>query len=177
MDIRELRRRVGEGESFSYRFFWGHRGEGDAYFSQWFPCAFAVDRRRYSSAEQFMMAEKAVLFGDVETLREIRRAEDPSTAKKLGRKVRGFDESKWQAARFEIVVRGNVAKFSQNAKLRKHLLASGDDVLVEASPTDRIWGIGMAKDHPDTNDPRKWRGLNLLGFALMEARTRISSPA
>jgi ribA/ribD-fused uncharacterized protein len=87
--------------------------------------------------------------------------------------VRGFDADRWDAARWEIVVRGNLAKFRQNPELGAFLANTGDRVLVEASPVDRIWGIGLAEDDARAQDPERWRGINLLGFALMEARARL----
>jgi ribA/ribD-fused uncharacterized protein len=161
-----------------YLFFWGHtpkHGEtvGKHVFSQWFESPFTVDGAAYPTAEHWMMAEKARLFGDREALDRIIAAGNPGAAKKLGREVRGFDEQAWNAARWEIVVRGNEAKFSQHAELRTYLANTGDRVLVEASPRDRIWGIGMGQENPDAENPENWRGLNLLGFALMEARARL----
>ena len=97
----------------------------------------------------------------------------PRQAKDLGRRVRGFDEEKWVATRFELVVRGNLAKFDQHANLREFLLGTGERVLVEASPVDRIWGIGLAADDERAEKPGLWRGLNLLGFALMEVRRAL----
>ena len=87
--------------------------------------------------------------------------------------VQGFDEAKWQAARYDIVVRGNLAKFSQNEALRSFLLNTGERVLVEASPVDPIWGIGLAANDPLAEQPAQWRGLNLLGFALMDVRRSL----
>lgn len=161
-----------------YVFFWGHTpkaGEtvGKHVFSQWYEAPFMVDGVTYPTAEHWMMAEKARLFGDAEALDRILVAGNPGAAKKHGREVRGFDEQAWNAARWEIVVRGNQAKFGQHPDLREYLLNTGDRVLVEASPRDRIWGIGMGKDNPDAENPEKWCGLNLLGFALMEARARL----
>jgi ribA/ribD-fused uncharacterized protein len=175
LDVESLRAAVGRGETFQYRFFWGHRPRpdgriGDSCFSQWWSCAFEVDGQRYTSAEQFMMAEKARLFGDEQSRAKILATDDPAYAKKLGRGVQGFDEARWEAARFELVTRGNVAKFGQDEKLRFHLLSTRDDLLVEASPTDSVWGIGLAAENPDARDPASWRGLNLLGFALVKAR-------
>ena len=86
---------------------------------------------------------------------------------------RNFDEGAWADARFQLVVAGTLAKFSQNAELGKYLLGTRDRVLVEASPSDRIWGIGLAADSAQAMDPEQWPGLNLLGFALMEARQRL----
>jgi ribA/ribD-fused uncharacterized protein len=123
-----------------------------------------------------MMAEKARLFGDEEMREKILATHDSSQAKRLGRKVRGFDEARWSAARFEIVTRGNRSKFGQHEGMRQYLLATGDDVLVEASPVDCVWGIGLARDDPRAADPRTWRGANLLGFALCRARALLRAP-
>jgi ribA/ribD-fused uncharacterized protein len=173
--VESLRAAIGRGEEFHYRFFWGHRPRpdgrlADSCFSQWWSCAFDFEGQRYTSAEQFMMAEKARLFGDGETRAQILETRDPAEAKKLGRGVKGFDEARWVEARFELVTRGNVAKFGQDDQLRDYLFSTREDVLVEASPSDAIWGIGLAADNPAVQDPAEWRGLNLLGFALMRAR-------
>jgi ribA/ribD-fused uncharacterized protein len=112
-----------------------------------------------------MMAEKATLFGDVATRAQIMNAPNPSAAKALGRGVRGFDEGAWARARFAIVCRANEAKFGQNPDLRAYLMQTGTRVLVEASPVDRVWGIGLAQDDERASNPNLWRGLNLLGFA------------
>jgi ribA/ribD-fused uncharacterized protein len=121
-----------------------------------------------------MMAEKARLFKDEETRAQILTAGSPKAAKELGRRVKRFDEQEWERVRFGLVVEGNLAKFSQNAGLGRFLLSTVDKVLVEASPVDRIWGIGMAADDEQSENPEGWRGLNLLGFALMEVRDRLS---
>lgn len=117
-----------------------------------------------------MMAEKAALFGDSATRDQILQAPNPGAAKALGRKILGFDESIWLQNRFSIVVRANEAKFSQHQELGHFLVQTGSRILVEASPVDRIWGIGLAKDDERVNDPNLWQGLNLLGFALMRVR-------
>ncbi len=117
-----------------------------------------------------MMAEKARLFGDRATLQKILTVQHPRAAKELGREVQDFQPHIWDAQRFEIVVRGNLAKFSQNSSLKQFLIDTGDRVLVEASPVDKIWGTGLAADSPDAERPDKWPGLNLLGFALMAVR-------
>ncbi len=162
----------------SFFFFWGHTPKvpgvvDKSCLSQWYLAPFEVEGVRYLTAEHWMMAEKARLCGDSETLARILAAATPAEAKKLGRKVSPFDPQRWEAARFEAVVRGNVAKFSAHEELRRFLLATGEAVLVEASPRDRVWGIGMGASNPDAQDPAKWRGLNLLGLALMEARKRL----
>jgi ribA/ribD-fused uncharacterized protein len=162
-----------------YIFFWGHtskQGEGVGMhcFSQWYEAPFTVDGVAYPTAEHFMMAEKARLFGDEEARARILAAGNPGAAKHYGREVRGFDDARWNNARRDVVVRGNEAKFGQNPALREFLLNTGDRVLVEASPVDRIWGIGLAAGDARAEDPEQWRGLNLLGFALMEVRARLA---
>lgn len=174
----ELIAQLNTGLRPKYLCFWGHQPErdgsvGKGCLSQWFPAPFTVEGERFATAEHFMMAEKARLFGDEASRTAVLVAPSPAAAKALGRGVRHFDEARWNAARFEIVVRGNVAKFGQNPVLRDFLLGTGERVLVEASPPDRVWGIGMGVDHPDVLQPRQWRGLNLLGFALMAARDQL----
>jgi len=120
-----------------------------------------------------MMAEKARTFSDQETLERILSSDHPREAKTLGRAVKNYDEAKWNEMRFAAVVQGSVHKFSQNAGLRQELLGTGDQILVEASPEDRIWGIGLREGDPDAMVPARWNGKNLLGFALMEARERL----
>jgi ribA/ribD-fused uncharacterized protein len=120
-----------------------------------------------------MMAEKARLFGDADAEAAVIDAANPALAKAAGRTVRDFDDAVWERERFEIVVRGNVHKFAARPEMREYLLRTGSRVLVEASPRDRIWGIGMGAKNENAENPAAWRGLNLLGFALMEARDRL----
>jgi ribA/ribD-fused uncharacterized protein len=117
-----------------------------------------------------MMAGKARLFDDQDALAAVLAADEPQTCKSIGRTVRGYDDARWSAARFGLVVTGNVAKFGQNPPLQAHLIATGDAVLVEAAPRDQIWGIGYGRDNPAVHDPLRWRGQNLLGFALVKVR-------
>jgi ribA/ribD-fused uncharacterized protein len=166
------------GGVVDYLFFWGHRprrdgGVGAGCLSQWWPCGFTVDKTVYPSAEHWMMAGKARLFGDHEGLAAVLASASPGAAKAAGRKVRGFDEETWENARFELVATGNLAKFTQNGELREFLASTGSKVLVEASPRDRIWGIGLAGGHEDAARPSRWPGLNLLGFALMNVRDQL----
>jgi ribA/ribD-fused uncharacterized protein len=161
-----------------FLFFWGHQPSKDGTiiktcFSQWWLSSFEVEGVTYKTAEHWMMAKKAELFKDQEILETIIKCNSPAEAKKLGRKVRNYDDKIWLANRFEIVKQGNYHKFSQNADLKIFLLNTYDRVLVEASPVDPIWGIGMAGDHKDAFSPKKWKGLNLLGFALMEVRDEL----
>lgn len=123
------------------------------------------------------MAEKAALFDDQENRAQVLRAPTPNAAKALGRKVRGFNDKVWLQHRYDIVVRANQAKFSQNQQLNEYLLQTGSRVIVEASPVDNVWGIGLAQDSADANNPNLWKGLNLLGFALMQVREGTSIPA
>ncbi|WP_244945568.1 NADAR family protein [Couchioplanes caeruleus] len=158
--------------------FWKPQPEPDSSvgagcLSQFWPAPFTVDGTTFRSAEHFMMWRKATLFADPDTARRILAAEDPATAQALGRQVRGFTEPTWTATRFPVVVDGNLAKFGAHPALRDFLLDTGDLVLVEASPVDRVWGAGLAADHPDITVPGRWRGQNLLGFALMEVRDRL----
>lgn len=167
------------GRRLKYLFFWGHQpardgGPGSGCLSQWWPVTFTEDGHTYASAEHYMMAHKAWLFGDEERAVKILAASHPGEAKKLGRTVRGFDEATWGAHRFDIVVRGNTAKFGQTPQLADYLLGTAGRVLVEASPQDRVWGIGLTAHDERAATPATWQGLNLLGFALMAARARLS---
>lgn len=164
-----------KGQKLKFLFFWGHQklknGEiGQSCLSQWWTSDFEVDGITYFSAEHFMMAEKARLFNDLDNLDKIINSKSPSQAKQFGREVIGFNEDIWTANRFEIVKKGNIAKFGQNPELKDFLLSTTKRILVEASPVDTIWGIGLSKDSEHCENPLKWRGLNLLGFALMEVR-------
>ncbi|PKW10385.1 hypothetical protein SAMN05428944_2428 [Streptomyces sp. 1222.5] len=174
-----LIREVRAGARIRYLHFWGHRPRPDgtigaSCLSQWWPSPFVVDGVHYATAEHWMMAAKARLFGDAEAERRVLAATHPAEAKKAGRLVRGFDDAAWERERFRIVVEGSVHKFAADDALRMYLLGTGARVLVEASPVDRIWGIGLAADDQAAFDPERWRGPNLLGFALMEARERLA---
>lgn len=178
--IEELRKAHLAGKSFNYLFFWGHTPPKDgsvdkSCFSQWWPSRFTVEGTEYNCAEQFMMAEKARLFGDESMLDAILKADDPKAMKAYGRAVSHFDKEVWDSQCYDIVKSGSVAKFAQNPELGEYLKSTGNRILVEASPRDRIWGIGMGESNPDAENPVKWRGKNLLGFALTEARDILSA--
>jgi ribA/ribD-fused uncharacterized protein len=169
---------INSGLRPKYLFFWGHHpakdGQiGKSCFSQWWATSFELNGVVYPTAEHYMMAEKARLFGDTTIYEKILIASHPNAAKKLGREVKGFDEAVWTQHCFAIVVQGNEAKFGQNPELKQFLLNTGERILVEASPIDRIWGIGLAESDPGVANPKQWRGQNLLGFALMQVRTRL----
>lgn len=183
VDSREaLIRAVHAGARVKYLHFWGHRPRpdgriGPSCLSQWWPSPFTVDGVEYATAEHWMMAGKARLFEDAAAERAVLAAGHPAEAKKAGRLVRGFDEEVWARERFRIVVEGSVHKFAAHPELQGFLLGTGDRVLVEASPVDRVWGIGLAADDEAAMDPERWRGPNLLGFALMAARERLRAGA
>ncbi|MBT2907698.1 NADAR family protein, partial [Streptomyces sp. McG8] len=152
---------VRAGERVKYLHFWGHRPlpdgrVGASCLSQWWPSPFTVDGVEYATAEHWMMAAKARLFADAESERRVLAAGHPSEAKKAGRLVRGFDDEVWRRERFGIVVEGSVHKFAAHGELRSFLLDTGERVLVEASPVDRVWGIGLAADAEGANDPVRW---------------------
>jgi ribA/ribD-fused uncharacterized protein len=162
--------------------FYGHRPEpdggiGPGCLSQWWPAPFAVDGLTFATAEHYMMWRKAMLFDDPDRAELIVRTTDPKQAKGLGRQIRGFNQQRWETERFGIVVSGNVAKFGQHPDLRRFLLGTGDRLLVETSPVDRVWGIGLPADDPRARRPDQWRGLNLLGLALAEARSTLRDRA
>ena len=144
-------------------------------FSQWYRCTFVVDGQTFNCAEQFMMHGKAKLFADDEIAHKILAADHPKQHKALGRKVKNFDDAIWKAQRLAIVKAGSTAKFTQNADLRALLLATAGTTLVEASPYDRIWGIGLAASNPLAQDPNTWRGQNLLGKILTELRDELGT--
>ena len=175
----ELVRAIQAGWAPKWVFFWGHTPSKDgsitkSCFSQWWDGhPFSIDGVGYRTAEHYMMARKADLFGDRAMRDRILAARSPGEAKKLGRSIEAFDEATWLKGRWDIVVAGNVAKFGQHEGLKRYLAETGNKVLVEASPADRIWGIGLAANDPAAEQPAAWLGLNLLGFALMEARARV----
>ncbi|MBO9633170.1 MAG: NADAR family protein [Chitinophagaceae bacterium] len=157
-----------------YIYFWGHTAASDTVgkecFSQWYPGTFTVNNVVYKTAEHWMMAQKALLFRNPEIFRKIVTSEKPGEVKELGRQIIGFDELIWDAEKYNIVRLGNIHKFNQHKALKEFLLSSDGRVLVEASPLDNIWGIGLAKDSEYISNLYAWPGTNLLGFALMEVR-------
>ena len=173
--IQRLQAEKAQGIKRNFLFFWGHTPNkegsiGKDCLSQWYQRKFIVDGHTYPTAEHWMMAGKARLFKDDEMLAKILAAPHPHKAKKLGRQVRNFDLEIWEAHAYEIVLKGNLHKFGQHRLLKKYLLATKDSIIVEASPYDKIWGIGLAKDNPKAQNMVTWEGQNLLGFVLMEVR-------
>jgi hypothetical protein len=153
-----------------YAMFWGQ------WPSNWEDSPMEIDGVHYNCVEQWMMAEKARLFEDAATEAKIMAAESPADQKRHGRRVAGYDDARWATVRYAVVLRGTLEKYRQNPHLMKKLMATGDLELVEASPEDVVWGIGVSVDHPDAADPSKWRGQNLLGRAITEARRILRCP-
>lgn len=162
------------GNKHEYLYFWGHNtskvGIGSTCLSQWYPASFTVVGTKFLTAEHGMMAGKAIIFNDDDSAKKIIDSLHPSDAKRLGRKIKNFNESIWDESKFNIVVSTNMEKFKQNPELRKFLLDTGEKILVEASPHDTVWGIGLSDTDKRISDPRNWNGSNLLGYALMEVR-------
>ncbi|CAD6559414.1 NADAR family protein [Paraburkholderia sabiae] len=148
-------------------------GADDA-LSNWHPCRFSYHGVDFTSVEQFMMFSKAKLFGDDNAAAEILAARHPKDQKAIGRGVKGFDLATWQGKRESIVYVGCREKFAQNPGLRSLLLATASTELVEASPYDRIWGVGLGERDPLILDKANWRGANLLGITLMKVRETLS---
>ncbi|WP_343681013.1 NADAR family protein [Chryseobacterium arthrosphaerae] len=174
--LQNITDRFQKKEKLKFLFFWGHTVKDEitkACFSQWYPSKFEEDGVLYKTAEHYMMAEKARLFNDYEIAEEILQVKTPNQAKSLGRKVKNFDAQLWDEHKYELVKKGNLLKFSQNQKIRKFLLSTGKKILVEASPYDKIWGIGMLETDRRAENPLLWNGENLLGFALMEVRDEL----
>ena len=158
-------------------FFWKHYNNKKfltkSCLSQFFPCKFKSNDIEYNCAEQYMMSEKAKLFKDEETYQLILKETSPDKIKRLGRQIKNFNNREWDKNKLNIILQGNILKFSQNEDLKKFLIETGDKILVEASPYDKIWGIGLDQNNPDSSNPLKWNGINLLGFSLMQVRDII----
>ncbi|SFV60967.1 Uncharacterized protein COG3236 [hydrothermal vent metagenome] len=180
----ELLERIETGETFEYLFFWDEpkRDVVDiACLNQWYAASFSMPIHGqgelhyiiFPTAEHYMMWAKARVFYDYGIADRILETKSPREVQLLGREVKDYDDDKWRALSFETVVEGNIEKFTQNPDIEKFLLSTGDKVLVEASPIDKIWGIGLHKDDPKARDPKKWLGENKLGFALMQVRKNL----
>lgn len=166
------------GKNLDLLFFWGHTQKldgkiGKECLSQWFDARFSFEDVEYKTAEHWMMAQKALLFNDMVSFDKIVRSHTPKEAKALGRKVENFGPDVWNEHKYQIVVAGNLHKFTQNTELFNYLKGTKDRYLVEASPVDSIWGIGVSENSEEADNPYAWPGENLLGFALMEVRDRL----
>ncbi len=154
-------------ETDKYIFFYG------SVFSQWAMIDIEIDGMVFNCNEQFMMYKKAELFDDGFALEHIMNSNNPAVQKSWGRRVKNFDKKEWEKIAQDVVLSANWAKFTQHKDLRKQLIDSGDKIIVEASPTDCVWGIGMSCDDPGITDPKNWRGTNWLGAAIMEVRNAL----
>jgi ribA/ribD-fused uncharacterized protein len=177
-DREHLIAEIDKGRTFEYFHFYGHQPSKDGSISasccsQWFPAPFEIEETKYLTAEHFMMAEKARLFKDEAMLHEILKCQSPAEAKAYGRRVQNFDPEIWKKNSTAVVVKANRAKFTQNEGFTEWLIDTAPKILVEASPRDRIWGIGMGKNNLAASDPKQWRGQNLLGFALTRVRDSL----
>lgn len=174
--IQNIKDKFQKKQRIKFLFFWGHTVKDEitkSCFSQWFSGNFEENGIVYKTAEHYMMAGKARLFNDPETLEKILQSPSPNQVKSLGRKVKNFDPVVWNDHKYQIVKQGNFLKFSQNKKFKDFLLSTNDKILVEASPYDTIWGIGMLETDSRAENPLLWNGENLLGFALMEVRDEL----
>jgi hypothetical protein len=144
--------------------------EENAYLSNWYPSPFTVEKKNFSSMEQFMMYRKAICFGDEAVSKNILSTDDASQIKALGRQVKNYDEHIWNGIRQIVVYKGLLAKFSQNEDLKDRLKSTGEAILAECAVKDLIWGVGLSMKDPDRLDKTKWKGQNLLGYTLMMVR-------
>ena len=179
MDIDELRRCELNGEAFELLFFGAQRplpnGKiGTSCLSPLWLAPFEVDGDTYATAEHYVMVGKARLFGDEAMAAHILEAPAPEEAIALGREVRGFDRSTWMAARYDLIVAANRAKFSLRPELGVYLTHhTGQKILVHTNPGDLVWGIGLASNDIRARSPIAWPGKNILGFALMHVRDEL----
>ena len=150
-----------------------NENEENGYLSNWYPSTFSINGIRYSSMEQYMMYSKAVCFKDDKIAKQILATEDCAKIKAFGRNVTGYDENMWNGVRQIIVYEGLKAKFSQNTDLKRQLVDTGDAVLAECAVRDQIWGIGLSMGDPNRFERSKWKGNNLLGYALMLVREQL----
>lgn len=151
-------------------YFWGTSGPVGC-FSNWYNSPFKYGGVDFCHVEQYMMYIKAVTFNDTETAQKVMATTDPRECKKLGRQVKNFDNNLWDIERYNVVAHACECKFRQNPDILKILLDTGNAELVEASPYDRVWGIGFNEQDAEANRDR-W-GANLLGRALMEVRDEL----
>ena len=175
--LEKLRKDFNAGKKIDFLFFYGHTNDKKevtkSSLSQWYIKDFKENDLLFNCMEKYMMYNKALLFDDKDIANEILNNNQPKAIKELGRKVKNFNDELWDKMKYKIVFTGNYYKFSQNTDLRNFLLSTKNKVLVEASPYDKVWGIKMKYDDENIENPFCWKGKNLLGFALMEARDEI----
>lgn len=144
------------------------------FMSNWCPARFEKDGMTFDNSEQYFMFKKAWFFKDFQAVKQILQSTDPQTVKSIGRTIKNYDDFKWAKVRVQFMYEANFLKYSKNPEFKKMLLSTGDKILVEASPVDTIWGIGLDENDPDAFDQTKWKGLNLLGQVLMDVRKELT---
>ncbi len=174
----ELISHIDKGEVFEYIFFWDEPKRDIVDISclnQWYKATFfsAEDKEEFLTAEHYMMYKKAIFFKDDNIAKKILETKSPREVQLLGREVKNYDDKLWQNISFDVVVSGNLKKFENDKEIKEYLLSTCDKILVEASPIDTIWGIGLGKNDKKAINPKIWLGKNKLGFALMEVRKRL----
>ena len=179
MNKDKLISQINNAKEFEFLFFLDYKEKNSGYLdesclSQFYPSKFTTiyntKEITMPTAEHYMMFSKAIYFKDYEIANKILDSKNPRDVKALGRAVKGFDDKSWREVSFDIVVEGNLQKFSQNSRLKEYLLSTDNKILVEASPKDRKWGIGLSANDSRAKNPKEWLGENLLGFALMRVR-------
>lgn len=147
--------------------------EINGYLSNWYLSDFSVDGIQYSSMEQYMMYQKALLFQDMEIAKQILNTSNVGKIKALGRSVKNYEDVIWNGMRQIIVYQGLLQKFQQNTELKEKLLATQEHLLAECAVQDKIWGIGLSIKDERRLHLDKWQGQNLLGFSLMRVRSAL----
>lgn len=156
-----------ETKKEEFAFFWGGT------MSQWARSKFVIDGVEFNTCEQYMMYKKALMFHDYDIAKQIMESEHPREQKALGRKVDNFNKEHWEKYCRDIVYDGNMAKFSQNPDMLDELMFTVGKTIVEASPKDAIWGIGLAADDPLAQGRETWKGTNWLGEAIERVREEL----
>lgn len=149
--------------------------ESNGYLSNWYVSQFYLDGISYTSAEKYMMYQKAVLFGDMATVVKIRNTNDVGEIKAYGRRILPYDDKKWSEQRYQVVHKGVLEKFRQNEQLAEQLLKTEDAILAECAVKDLIWGIGISMKDERRMNISEWKGLNLLGDILMQVRMELQN--
>ncbi|KAJ4344686.1 uncharacterized protein N0V89_012430 [Didymosphaeria variabile] len=156
-------------------YFYG-ASNANGFLSQMYPVRFDHAGLKFNSAEQYFQYAKAALFEDEKMMEAIINEKEPKKQKSLGKKVKPFDKDLWQTESFHVVTSATWLKFTKSEaakELKPQLLATGKRLLAEASPRDKIWGIGLNVEQAKSRKPSDWTGRNLLGQALMFVRDRV----
>jgi ribA/ribD-fused uncharacterized protein len=173
MDISAHRLSAERTRRPKFVFFWKPDDARVGFLSNWSRSSFELEGERFANVEQYVMWRKATTFGDSVTAARILESGNPARVKALGRQVRAFDDAVWHTARVSAAFDGNAAKYGQSTDLRDRLLETRGRILAEASPHDRIWGIGLDVEDPRCRTVARWRGENVLGFVLMAVRDTL----